>query len=417
MRGLTMAEKIFTKVSGKTARAGDFLWTAPDLIYLHDVLGPLALDSLSKMGVSKPAFSGKIVFIFDHIFPPKDSASANNILKMKNFASGLDVEMIREGEGIEHTLLIESGCIVPGMFAVGSDSHTVTAGGVGAMGIGMGSTDMAALMAMGINWFRVPETMRINLDGEFRKFVSGKDIILEVLRVSGPDGANYKSMEFSGSAMEHIDVDKRLAIANMTVEGGAKCGIIVPDGVVERFYRSIGIEPEIVVPDNDAVYESELNIDLTELTPRIAAPYSPANVHDISEFVGTKVDQAYLGNCANGTIGDLREAAKILKGHQVAERTKLIIVPATRKIYQQAMSEGLLKIFSDSGAIIAPSTCGACAGLHMGVLGKGETAITNTNRNFRGRMGDPDSRVFLGNSYIVASAALEGRIVNPEEAI
>lgn len=412
-----MAEKIFTKVSGKKARAGDFLWTAPDLIYLHDVLGPLALDSFSKMGVSKPAFSGKIVFIFDHIFPPKDSASANNILKMKNFASGLDVEMIREGEGIEHTLLIESGRIVPGMFAVGSDSHTVTAGGVGAMGIGMGSTDMAALMAMGINWFRVPETMRINLDGEFRKFVSGKDIILEVLRVSGPDGANYKSMEFSGSAMEHIDVDKRLAIANMTVEGGAKCGIIVPDGVVERFYRSIGIEPEIVTPDNDAVYESELNIDLTELTPRIAAPYSPANVHDISEFVGTKVDQAYLGNCANGTIGDLREAAKILKGHQVAERTKLIIVPATRKIYQQAMSEGLLKIFSDSGAIIAPSTCGACAGLHMGVLGKGETAITNTNRNFRGRMGDPDSRVFLGNSYIVASAALEGRIVNPEEAI
>ena len=417
MRGMTMAEKIFTRASGKTARAGDFLWTTPDLIYLHDVLGPLALDSLSRMGVSRPRYRGKIVFVFDHIFPPKDSASANNILKMKNFASSFDVETIKEGEGIEHTLLIENGSIVPGMFVVGSDSHTVTAGGIGAMGIGMGSTDIAALMAMGINWFKVPETMRINLDGEFRKFVSGKDIILEVLRMTGPDGANYRSMEFSGQALGHIDVDKRLAIANMTVEGGAKCGMIVPDEVVESFYRSMGTYPEIVVPDNDATYESELHIDLAELTPRIAAPYSPANVHDISEFVGTRIDQAYLGNCANGTIGDLREAAAILKGHQVAESTKLIIVPATRRIYRQAMSEGLLQIFSDSGAIIAPSTCGACAGLHMGVLGKDETAITNTNRNFRGRMGDPDSRVFLGNSYVVASAALEGRIVNPEDAI
>ncbi|MHB1709088.1 MAG: aconitase/3-isopropylmalate dehydratase large subunit family protein [Thermoplasmataceae archaeon] len=417
MSGMTVAEKIFSRVAGRVARAGDFVWTAPDLVYIHDVLGPLVLDSLSKMGVSRPAFKGKIVFVFDHIFPPKDSASANNILSMKRFASGLDIDIIREGEGIEHTLLIENGRIVPGMFAVGSDSHTVTAGGVGAIGVGMGSTDIAALMAMGVNWFRVPETMRIKLSGEFRKFVSGKDVILEVLRVTGPDGANYKSMEFSGSAMPHIDIDKRLAIANMTVECGAKCGVIVPDNVVERYFRSIGVEPDIVTPDDDARYESEINVDLLELTPKIAAPYSPANVHDISEFVGTKIDQAYLGNCANGTIGDLREAAEILKGRQVAEGTRLIIIPATRRIYQQAMSEGLLRIFSDAGAVIGPPTCGACAGLHFGVLGKGETAITNTNRNFRGRMGDPESQVFLGNSYVVAAAALEGKITNPEEAI
>lgn len=417
MSGMTMTEKIFTRAAGKAARAGDFIWTAPDLMYLHDVLGPLTLDSLSRMGITKPAFKGKIVFVFDHIFPPKDSASANNILTMKEFASGTDIEVIREGDGIEHTLLIENGQIAPGMFVVGTDSHTVTAGGVGAMGIGMGSTDIAALMAMGVNWFRVPDTMRINLDGNFRKYVSGKDVILEVLRMTGADGANYKSMEFSGPAMKHIDVNKRLAIANMTVEGGAKCGIMVPDEVVEKFYRSIGVEPEIVVPDEDAVYESELNIDLDKLSPRIAVPYSPANVHDVSEIEGTKVDQAYLGNCANGTIGDLREAAEILRGRRVAEGTKLIIVPATRKIYRQAMAEGLLKIFSDAGAVVGPSTCGACGGLHLGVLGKGETAIANTNRNFRGRMGDPDSRVFLGNSYMVALAALEGRIMNPEEAV
>jgi len=417
MKGKTVAEKIFSNASGKDVMAGDYVWASPDLIYIHDVLGPLTISSLNRMGVAKLAFRGKTIFVFDHIFPPKDSASANNILLMKKFASGLDIETIREGDGIEHTLLVEKGIILPGMFVIGSDSHTVTAGGVGAMGVGMGSTDIAATLALGQNWFMVPESMRIILDGKLGKHVSGKDIILEILRIVGADGANYRSMEFSGPALKHIGVDKRLAISNMTVEGGAKCGIVVPDEIVEKHYNAMDIDPELVLPDAGAKYESEIRLNLSDLTPKISMPYSPANVHELKDAIGTRIDVAYLGNCANGTIGDLREAAEILKGREVSAKTKLFIVPATRKIFQQALAEGIIKIFSDAGAIIAPSTCGACAGLHMGVLGKGETAITNTNRNFRGRMGDPDSRVFLANSYVVAASAVCGQIVDPEESV
>jgi 3-isopropylmalate/(R)-2-methylmalate dehydratase large subunit len=417
MKGKTLAEKIFSRTSGIESRAGDYVFATPDLIYMHDVLGPLAIDSLVKMGVTRPNYSGKIIFVFDHIFPPKDAASANNILTMKKFAANLDIEVIREGEGIEHTLLVENGSITPGMLVIGTDSHTVTAGGVGAMGIGMGSTDIAATMALGENWFRVPETIRTTLRGKLGSFVSGKDVVLELLKILGPDGANYRSIEISGPAMPAIGVDQRLAISNMTVEAGAKCGIIVADKVISSYYNQMDIRPNIETPDHDAHYEREIDIDLSTLTPKISAPYSPANVHDVGEFLGTRIDLAYLGNCANGTISDLREAAQILKGRSVAKHTKLIIVPASRKIFKMALDEGLVKIFSDSGAIIAPSTCGACAGLHMGVLGKGETAITNTNRNFRGRMGDPESRVFLANSFVVASSAIEGQITNPEESM
>ena len=417
MAGKTLAEKIFSRASGIESRAGDYVFATPDLIYMHDVLGPLAIDSLVKMGVTRPNYRGKIIFVFDHIFPPKDATSANNILTMKKFATNLDIEVIREGEGIEHTLLVENGSIAPGMFVIGTDSHTVTAGGVGAMGIGMGSTDIAATMALGENWFRVPETIRTTLQGKLGRFVSGKDVILELLKILGPDGANYRSMEISGPAMPAIGVDQRLAISNMTVEAGAKCGIIVADQVISSYYNQIDIHPNIETPDQDAHYERKIEIDLSALTPKISAPYSPANVHDVGAFSGTRIDLAYLGNCANGTISDLREAAQILKGKSVAKHTKLIVVPASRKIFKMALDEGLVKIFSDSGAIIAPSTCGACAGLHMGVLGKGETAITNTNRNFRGRMGDPESQVFLANSFVVAASALEGQITNPEESM
>lgn len=417
MSGKTVAEKIFSRVTDRDASAGDYVWATPDLIYVHDVLGPLTIQSLKKMGVGKVKYRGKIIFVFDHIFPPKDAESAENILLMKNFAAENGIIYTGEGAGIEHTLLIENGTIRPGMLVVGGDSHTVTGGAVGALGTGLGSTDIAATIALGRNWFRVPESIRVILEGNKGKYVTGKDVILKILGKIGVDGANYKSLEFSGEGSGQFNLDERLAIANMTVEGGAKAGIVVPDGHITRHYSNLGISPEIVIPDEDARYASRVDVDLNVLHPQVAVPYSPGNVKSAGELEGTKIDQAYLGNCANGTITDLRQAAAILRNRSVKQGVKLIVVPATRKIYVQALEEGLIKIFLDAGAVISPSTCGACGGLHLGILGNGEVAISNTNRNYRGRMGHPGSKVYLSNSYMVAASALEGKIVNVEESL
>lgn len=412
---LTISEKILSRASGGRARAGDYVWARPDLIYIHDVLGPLALRAMKEMGTTRPAYSGKLVFVSDHIFPPKDSASADNILFMKRNAEELGATFIKEGEGIEHTLLIEKGVISPGQLVMGGDSHTVTAGAVGAMGVGFGSTDIGATLAMGTNWFMVPETIRVEIRGKFRSHVSGKDIILSILGRIGADGANYRTLEiFPGEEGSSLDLDGRLAVSNMTAEAGAKAGIVVPDDVVADYYRNAGYDASIVLPDPGASYIQNIDVDLDQLEPQIAAPYSPANVHPVSEFEGTRIDQAYIGNCANGTLSDLREAAEVLRGRSVHESVKLIVVPATRTIYSRALEEGLIKTFIESGASVSPPTCGACAGLHMGVLGDGEVAISNTNRNYRGRMGHPGSKVFLSNTYVAAASAIEGRITGTE---
>lgn len=417
MSSQTVTEKIFTRVTGKEASAGDVVWATPDLIYVHDVLGPLTIKSLREMGVDKVNYPGKIVFVSDHIFPPKDSESAQNILEMKSFASENGITHTGEGMGIEHTLLIENGIILPGMLAVGGDSHTVTAGGVGAFGTGLGSTDIAATIAMGKNWFRVPETIKVNLQGKKRKYSTGKDVILKLLGDRGVDGANYRTLEFSGNGLPQFNLDDRLAIANMTVEGGAKAGIVVPDSQISSHYSHLGIDTELITPDSDANYDQSLCVDLSNLEPQVASPFSPGNVTPVREVEGTKINQAYIGNCANGTISDLRQAASVLKNNTVKPGVKLIIVPATRRIYSQAIKEGLIGTFIDSGAVISPSTCGACAGLHLGILGDNEVAISNTNRNYRGRMGHPGSKVYLSNSYVVAASAIEGEIVNVEDSL
>ncbi|MDS0256226.1 3-isopropylmalate dehydratase large subunit [Thermoplasmatales archaeon AK] len=405
--GKTVAEKILSHASGKDSHAGDVTWAVPDLVYVHDALGPLVLQSFRKMGASRIRFPGRIIFINDHIFPAKDVESAENSLDMKRFAEEHKVKFIGNGEGIEHTLLIENGDISPGMFVVGSDSHTVTAGAVTAMGVGLGSTDIAALLALGKNWFRVPESIRFDLRGKMGHFVTGKDIILEIIHRIGVDGANYMSMEL---ALEDsgISIDDRLAIANMTVEAGAKDGVVFnANDANEKWY----------LPDSDATYTYRQEIDLSSLRPKVAFPYSPGNVHDVSDAKGVKVNQVYLGNCANGTYRDLEEAAEILRGKTISRNVRMIVVPATRSIYRKALRSGLIEVFLDSGATVAPSTCGACAGLHMGVLGNGEVAVANTNRNFRGRMGHPGSKVYLANSYVAALAALEGEICDPMEVL
>ncbi|MEM3262390.1 MAG: 3-isopropylmalate dehydratase large subunit [Conexivisphaerales archaeon] len=412
--GKTIAEKIFSRASGRDLRAGDYAWIAPDLMYLHDALGPLTLSSFRKIGLTKIGYKGRKVFVMDHIFPPKDIDSANNILELKNFAKENGIEVF-EGDGIEHTLLIQEGIIRPGMFVVGGDSHTVTAGAVGAMGVGLGSTDLAAIMALGVNWFMTPESIRIELIGEMRRYVTGKDIILSIIKQIGVDGANYMSMEFGGESLKLLGIDERLAIANMTVEAGAKCGIIEPDDIITSYYKKIGLLPDsTVTADYDAKYSRKIELHMESLLPQVAAPFSPGDVHDVSQVEGVKIDQAYIGNCANGTLTDLKQAAEILRGRTVHEGVKLIVVPATRRIYLEALQLGIIQDLIKAGAVISPSTCGACGGLHLGVLGKGEVAIANTNRNFRGRMGHPDSKVYLANSFLVAAAAVEGRIVNPE---
>ncbi|MCL4341985.1 MAG: aconitase/3-isopropylmalate dehydratase large subunit family protein [Candidatus Thermoplasmatota archaeon] len=405
--GKSSVEKLFSRLTGRDVKAGDFVWAAPDLIYVHDVLGPMMLSSYGKLGNPRVRFSGKVIFVYDHIFPPKDAASANNILNMVEFADENQVENIPMGEGIEHTLLIEKNIIRPGMFVVGSDSHTVTAGANGAFGAGLGSTDLACLLATGTTWFMVPETMKIDLTGNLPRFSTGKDVILNIISKIGVDGANYMSMEFHTSGETHISLDDRLAIANMTVEAGAKTCLLPPDEKTDLY--------NAILWDEDAGYSSGLSFNLSEIRPSVAVPFSPGNVKDVKEVVGTKVDQVYLGNCANGTFSDLKEAAEIFRRNPVHDGVTAIVVPATREIYRKALDAGLIRIFIDAGCTVSPPTCGACAGLHMGVLARDQVCISNTNRNFRGRMGDPRSKVYLANSYVTAAAAVEGKIVDPTE--
>ncbi len=411
----TMAEKILSRSAGREVHSGEYVWARPDLIYIHDILGPLTYDVYRQMNEGKGFYTGKFVIVHDHIFPPKDIQSAENVQQMKRFSRELDAEFVKGGEGIEHTLLVERGIIKPGQLILGGDSHTVTSGAVGAMGIGMGSTDIAATLALGRNWFMVPDTMKIMLSGEYPEFVTSKDIILKILGEIGVNGANYRAMEFHSDDGLKLSLDDRLSLSNMTVEAGAKAGMCVPSDEVFRYYADMGESVEEILPDSSAKYFSQINLDVTDLKPQVARPFSPDNVVDVSEVKGIELDQVYIGNCANGTLSDLREAAEILKGSQVHSRVRLIVVPATRNIYKKALDEGLIKKLVDAGATIAPSTCGACAGLHMGVLGKGETALSNTNRNYRGRMGHPESRVYLSGTYVCAASAIEGKISDPRE--
>lgn len=402
--GFTSAEKFFSRISGKVAKSGEFVWGEPDLAYMHDVLGPLTLDTMRKINGDKVRFKGKVVVVNDHIYPPKDSASANNIRNMSDFAVKAGWDLIPYGEGIEHTLLIEKGIIREGMLVVGTDSHTVTAGSARSMGIGLGSTDMAALLSLGRTWFKVPETTIIRVTGKRKKYVTGKDLILKVMSILGTNGANYRCLEFHIDRDCNLNSDDDLSIANMTVEAGAKTSII--------FNRSNDAGSKKLQSDADSNFR-EIKIDISGIEPLIAFPYSPGNIDQVSGHTGTHVDQVYIGNCSNGTISDLREAASVLEGKKVKENVKAIIVPATRKIYKEAIKEGLIDIFIDAGATVSPPTCGACAGLHMGVLAKGEVCITNINRNFRGRMGDPESLVYLSNTYVAAASAIEGKITMP----
>ncbi|HEY0524163.1 MAG TPA: 3-isopropylmalate dehydratase large subunit [Stellaceae bacterium] len=420
MGGMTAAEKIFAAHAGKErTHAGEIVTASVDRILLHDITGPLAIDQLKAMGAERVAAPDKVVLVGDHYSPPPDPAAAGLLSLMARFAAENGIpHLFVNGEGIEHTLLPERGLLRPGDLVIGTDSHTCTAGAFGALGTGMGSSDIAAAMALDELWFMVPETIRVAFSGKRRRYVTGKDLILRLLGEITVDGGTYRCIEFVGDAIAGLNLDERMALCNMAVEGGAKTCFVPPDETTRSWARATHGDAGLaaaVSSDEDAAFASSLSFDASALTPLCARPYSPDNVAPVAETSGVRIDQAYIGNCANGTMTDLRQAAEILAGRKIAKGVRCVVVPATREIYRQAMREGLLETLLDAGAIIAPSTCGACAGLHMGVLGEEQVAVATTNRNYRGRMGAASSRVYLANAYVAAASAVAGELIDPSE--
>ena len=394
---------------------GDVVMLRCDLVMANDVSGPVAFRALERMGVERVFDPGRVVMVADHFTPAKDARSAELQKRLKDWSDAHGVAYYGQGRGgIEHTLLCEEGWIVPGSVIAGGDSHTCTYGALGAFGTGLGSTDIAACLALGEFWQTVPATIRVEFTGAKRPYVTGKDLILAVLAEIGVGGGTNAVLEFVGGGAEALTVDERLAVANMAVEAGAETGLFPADdttaaylaGRTERPWRSERSDP-------DAEFVRDVGIDLLRLPPLVALPHLPGNVVPVDEAVGARIDQVYIGNCANGTMTDLRQAAELLRGRRVHPDCRAIIVPATQSVYLEAQREGLLDVFVEAGAMVSTPTCGACFGGHMGVLGPGERAVSTTNRNFRGRMGSGEAEVILANAYVAAAAAVAGELVNP----
>jgi 3-isopropylmalate/(R)-2-methylmalate dehydratase large subunit len=414
---LTITEKIVASHAHEgIVRAGDVATVRPDILMLNDVSGPLAFDQFDAMGATAPFDPDSVVLVADHFAPAKDTITAEALRSLRVFARTHGIAHIYEPGrgGIEHALLAELGLVGHGSIVFGADSHTCTAGAFNALGIGFGSTDLAAALATGSLWMRVPETIRVDLAGEPGPYVTGKDVILEVIRRIGVDGADGAALEFGGPGAAALGMDERMAVANMAVEAGADTCAFEGDAQSTQHMqaRRMSARPP-VLPDPGATYRDRIRIDLDTLNPLVARPPSPGSAVAVGTLAGQPVDQVYVGNCSNGTITDLRQVAAILQGRTIAATVRMIVVPATQAIWRQALAEGLLETIAAAGAAISTPTCGACFGGHMGILAAGETAIATTNRNFRGRMGDPASQVFLANAWVAAASAVAGTIVHP----
>lgn len=417
--GMTMTQKILAAHAGlETVTAGQLIEADLDLVLGNDVTSPVAIGEMKKMNVEGVFDKDKIAIVLDHFTPNKDIKSAELCKCAKEFAYANDITNFFEtGEvGIEHALLPEKGLVVAGDVVIGADSHTCTYGALGAFSTGVGSTDMAAGMATGKAWFKVPSAIKFNLTGKPGKWISGKDVILHIIGLIGVDGALYKSMEFTGDGIQYLSMDDRFAMTNMAIEAGGKNGIFpVDDLAVEYMKEHSKKEYRIYEADEDAEYEAEYTIDLSQLKPTVAFPHLPENTRTIDEDFDISIDQVVIGSCTNGRISDLRAAAEVMKGRKVAKGVRAIVIPATQAIYLQAMEEGLLATFIKAGAAVSTPTCGPCLGGHMGILAKGERAVATTNRNFVGRMGDPESEVYLASPAVAAASAVTGKISGPEE--
>ena len=418
--GMTMTQKILAAHAGlEKVDAGQLIEAELDLVLGNDITSPVAIHEMEKMKADGVFHKDKIALVMDHFIPNKDIKSAENCKCVREFAARHEITNYFDvGEmGIEHALLPESGLTVAGDVIIGADSHTCTYGALGAFSTGVGSTDMAAAMVTGKAWFKVPSAIRINLIGEPSKWVSGKDVILHLIGKIGVDGALYKSLEFTGEGVKNLSMDDRFTIANMAIEAGAKNGIFTIDEKTEEYMKKHSKRSyKFYEADEDAVYDEEYTINLSELRPTVAFPHLPSNTKNIDEIQDDViVDQAVIGSCTNGRIEDLRCAAQILKNHKVKKGMRCIIIPATQKIYLQALGEGLLKTFIEAGAVVSTPTCGPCLGGYMGILAEGERCISTTNRNFVGRMGHVKSEVYLASPAVAAASAITGKISSPEE--
>ncbi|MBW1730453.1 MAG: 3-isopropylmalate dehydratase large subunit [Deltaproteobacteria bacterium] len=417
--GMTISEKILAAHAEQDlVRPGEFVEVKVDLALANDITAPLAIQVFHKLGASHVFDPERIVLVQDHFVPNKDIPSAQQVKTMAEFARRYRIRNFFElGEtGIEHVIVPEKGLVTSGDLVIGADSHTCTYGALGAFSTGVGSTDLGVVMATGKIWLKVPRSIKVLFSGKLPKWVQGKDLILATLGRLGVAGAVYKSIEFAGEVIKGLSMAQRFTMANMAVECGAKNGIFAPDEVVREYVTGRGQrEPRFFQSDDDAVYDEVVEIEVSHMEPQVAMPHSPDNVTALSQLNGVRVDQVFIGSCTNGRLEDLRVAARVLKGRRVAKGTRLIIIPGSSDIYLNAVGEGLIQDFLEAGAVIGPPCCGPCLGGHMGVLAKGETAISTSNRNFKGRMGHPESQVYLSNPAVAAASAVMGRIGSPEE--
>ena len=418
--GMTMTQKILAAAAGlESVEAGQLIEAKLDLVLGNDITSPVAIHEMDKFKEEKVFDKDKIALVMDHFIPNKDNKSAEHCKCVREFACKHDItNYLDVGQmGIEHALLPEQGLTVAGDVIIGADSHTCTYGALGAFSTGVGSTDMAAGMATGKAWFKVPSAIKFNLVGKPSKWVSGKDVILHIIGMIGVDGALYKSMEFVGEGIQYLTMDDRFTIANMAIEAGGKNGIFPVDDLAIAYMKEHSKRDfKVYEADEDAVYDEEYTIDLSTLKSTVAFPHLPENTKTMDEITeDVVIDQAVIGSCTNGRMDDLRTAAAILKGRKVKKGVRCIIIPATQSIYLQAMEEGLLKIFIEAGAVVSTPTCGPCLGGYMGILAEGERCISTTNRNFVGRMGHVGSEVYLASPAVAAASAVTGKISSPAE--
>ncbi|HEY5493834.1 MAG TPA: 3-isopropylmalate dehydratase large subunit [Candidatus Anoxymicrobiaceae bacterium] len=399
---------------------GEFIEIPVDLVLANDITAPLAIEEFGKLGAGGVFDRDKVVLVLDHFTPNRDIASADQCAYVRRFALEQELSHFYDGGevGIEHVLLPEEGLIAPGMVVIGADSHTCTYGALGCFSTGMGSTDVAAAMATGKTWLRVPEAMLVRLTGRPHRWVGGKDLIINLIGMLGVDGATYVSLEFDGPGVENISVEGRLTAANMVIEAGAKNGIFPADRLAVEYLKGVGVDAPVscIEPDEHG-YIRQIDIDLSAMEPQIALPSLPSNAVAVADAPHVKLDQVVIGSCTNGRLEDMRIAAEVLKGKKAASGVRLIIIPGSPRVYRASMKEGLFDVFLDAGAVISPPTCGPCLGGHMGVLAAGERALSTTNRNFVGRMGSLTSEVYLSNPAVAAASAVTGTITDPGEIV
>jgi 3-isopropylmalate/(R)-2-methylmalate dehydratase large subunit len=414
--GMTLAEKILSEHAGKKVRAGEIVVVKVDLTYTQDGTGPLAVRKLREMGFKEVSNPKKTIFFFDHAAPSPRFELSNDHAYLRDFAEKTGSQVSDVGYGISHQVVAERE-VKPGDVVIGADSHTCTGGALGAFATGVGSTDAAVAIALGKVWLKVPETIRVVVEGKLPIGIYGKDIILHLIGKIGAAGATYKAMEYSGDTIDHLDMAGRMTIANMAVEAGAKVGLFPSDGVTQIWLNRMGRSKDFkrLESDPDAVYEKTLMINAKDLKPTIACPHQVDNIKTIDEIGDVKVDQVYLGTSCNGRLEDFQVAAKILKGKKIHPKIRLIITPGSRQVYLEALKDGTMEVLIESGALAMPPGCGACVGLHEGVLGDGEVCLATQPRNFKGRMGSPKSFIYLGSPAVAAATAIEGKIADPRK--